>query len=112
MRLSFRWLVTAPGLAFAVLMMAEMGWEALNLGLLAAQATVDDYDFGGDVMIAHGGRHFSSRTAYVGTAAVVVRARHLFHRARRSRLEGVAAGRLHRSRRRFERRRFLLLLWC
>lgn len=58
-------------LALAMLLLAiTIGWEALNIGLLASQAEVDAYHFGSEAMVDHGGWRYESKTAYVASAVV------------------------------------------
>ena len=58
-------------LALAMLLLAiTIGWEALNIGLLASQAEVDAYHFGSEAIVGHGGRRYESKTASVASAVV------------------------------------------
>lgn len=57
------------GLAM-LLLAATIGWEAINIGLLASQADVDAYHFGSEAMVGHGGWRYESKSAYVASAVV------------------------------------------
>lgn len=60
-----------PVLALVMMLLAvTIGWEALNIGLLASQADVDAYHFGSEAMVGHGGWRYESKIAYVASAVV------------------------------------------